>query len=425
MPSVVRTSSTTLRFSNSGKRARLSSFLLEYRRVCQCVLDHVWDNGICVGDRKFDLGKGLLYTPSFLPKSCMPDLDTPLSARAVKCASTQAMSMLGAAIKRRQKDLHWAGKLEGKESPAHLCRRLAQPLQKPSSANIKAELNSVCASIRWGASGLFDGWLVLSSLGKSYGKIELPLRRHRHMNRLSGKGVQMPSILISVKSVDIRFKIEAPDNNGTRVVGADSGLKTVLSLSDGQTTPTTDSHGHSLSSICHTVSRRKKGSRSFARAVAHRTNFVNWSVNQLDFSNVHEIRLEKITNINHRRRTSGYMRSWASTSIRDKVLRLAEDQNVSVLLQSSSYRSQRCSSCGSVRKANRKGKIYSCKRCGYVCDADVNAARNHEQALPRIPKTFLRTKRNLGEGFLWLPSGCYSLSGAELTVPPSPPKAVA
>ena len=76
------------------------------------------------------------------------------------------------------------------------------------------------------------------------------------------------------------------------------------------------------------------------------------------------------------------MQAWTNADIQRKVLMLAEDQNVSVKLQSSAYRSQRCSCCGMVRKANRKGKVYSCKGCGFVCDADLNAARNHEQDLP-------------------------------------------
>ena len=53
--------------------------------------------------------------------------------------------------------------------------------------------------------------------------------------------------------------------------------------------------------------------------------------------------------------------------------------------QDSTYRSQRCSCCGNVRKANRKGKIYECKHCGNVIDADYNASINHSIDLPEIP----------------------------------------
>ena len=40
------------------------------------------------------------------------------------------------------------------------------------------------------------------------------------------------------------------------------------------------------------------------------------------------------------------------------------------------YTSQTCHSCGHVDKGSRDGKRYHCSRCGYECDADLNAARN-------------------------------------------------
>jgi len=122
---------------------------------------------------------------------------------------------------------------------------------------------------------------------------------------------------------------------------------------------------------------------------------------------------------------SRHMQAWTNSDIQRKVERLMEERNVSVKLQSSTYKSQCCSSCGSVRKANRKGKVYTCKRCGFIGDADLNAACNHAQNLPPIPDAFFRTKKNLGHGFLWNSSGCFTLPEAEFAVPPSPEKAYA
>ena len=49
-----------------------------------------------------------------------------------------------------------------------------------------------------------------------------------------------------------------------------------------------------------------------------------------------------------------------------KVVRITEE-----------YTSQTCSSCGVVRKSNRKYRgLYVCKECGLVLNADVNASRN-------------------------------------------------
>ena len=48
---------------------------------------------------------------------------------------------------------------------------------------------------------------------------------------------------------------------GNKIIGIDQGLKTVATLSDGQTTPDTDCHGHSLQSVIKKLSRKKKVQR--------------------------------------------------------------------------------------------------------------------------------------------------------------------
>jgi len=58
-----------------------------------------------------------------------------------------------------------------------------------------------------------------------------------------------------------------------------------------------------------------------------------------------------------------------------KVVRITEE-----------YTSQACSSCGVVRKSNRKYRgLYACKDCGTVLNADVNASRNMIQK--GVPKS--------------------------------------
>jgi len=416
---IVRASRLYFGFANKGKRTTLLEFLAEYQSVVQTTIDHVWNTRITFNDKVLDVKNNELCVPHFIPASHYPEINTSLSARAVKCATTQAMAMVKAALKRRAKDLSWLSRLEGAPVPKTLVKRLESPLVKPSADHVKAELNSICATLTWGDETSFDGWLVLSSLGKAFGKINIPLNKNRHFNRLS-RGRQLASFLISADGVDVRFAIEPETHmEASRVVGGDTGLRTVLTLSDGQTTPECDRHGHSFQSICHGLARKKKGSKSFSKAQAHRKNFIHWSLNQLNLSSITEIRLEKVRNINYGRRASRYMQAWTNADIQRKVMALAEEQNVSVKLQSSIYRSQRCSVCGLVRKANRKGKIYSCKGCGFVCDADLNASRNHEQNLPPVPDAFYRTKRNLGAGFYWTSGGCSNSSGVELAVPPS------
>ena len=177
--------------------------------------------------------------------------------------------------------------------------------------------------------------------------------------------------------------------------------------------------GHDLHSIMQKMSRQRKGSKAFRRSQEHRRNYINWSINQLDLTDVKQINLEKIWNIGYRNSRSRFLSHFTNTLIRDKIEDFATLHGVHVEGQSSTYRSQRCSCCGVVRKANRKGKLYECIHCGNMMDADLNAAKNHEIQLPEIPYTLRKMNLNRGKGFLWKSDGFFDLSGRSIeSLPP-------
>ena len=111
-------------------------------------------------------------------------------------------------------------------------------------------------------------------------------------------------------------------------------------------------------------------------------------------------RKEKIWNIGYRHGRSRKLSSWTNTLIRDRLMDRCERLGVRVVHQSSAYRSQRCNACGLVRKSSRKGKEYGCPNCGSHMDADLNAAMNHETALPDIPWNLRKLNLNR-KGFFW------------------------
>jgi len=123
-----------------------------------------------------------------------------------------------------------------------------------------------------------------------------------------------------------------------------------------------------ISKIQDILSRKKKGSCGFRRAQEHRKNYINWSLNQLDFNNVKEIRLEKIVNIRKGKRNSRKLSHWTYTLIKRKLIGLSEDKGFIFVEQDNKFRSQRCSSCGFVHKSNRLAKTFKCKstNCGFT-----------------------------------------------------------
>ena len=130
------------------------------------------------------------------------------------------------------------------------------------------------------------------------------------------------------------------------------------------------------------------------------------------------MKLEKVFRIGFGQRQSRFLAHWATMAIKEKIVMKCEEAGVLLLFQNSPYRSRRCSSCGYVNEKNRKGKIFRCLNpgCGNTDDADINAAKNHEDELPDLWRHPWLSKLSRGEGFYWKPEGLFNSLGEELTV---------
>lgn len=426
----MKTSRHIIKFANSKKLDKLLVFLTEYRRCAGILVDYLWENGYKWTDSKnnnfyFLPKSGLLEAPLMITSDIITkaNLSTFLTGRSLKCLLTQIAGMLRGECEKQRKRLFMLkkAKAEGK-SKKHL-KLLIQKIKKnnpvkPNTNHINAELNSICCDYKESKSGEFNGFLKLRSITKSKIEISLPIKFSRHSIKLSKNCKLKKSFLIGECFIDFRWEAQKTQIKSGATVGADQGMKDVFVLSNGVVTKKYDLHGHSLESIMNKANRKKKGSKSFRRTKEHQKNFVNWSINQLNLSGIGEIRLEKIWNIGFKSKLPRKLSHWQNTVIRDKIKSKCEEEGIRFILQSCVYRSQRCSECGNVRKSNRKGKIYTCKRCHFFCDADLNAAKNHEVNLPDVPYELRKSRLNLGDGFLWAPSGFFNLNGGSLQSPP-------
>lgn len=418
MSKKIKTSKHTIHFANKQKKENLSSFVNEYRRTALLVIDHIWENGYewedKKGEHRFSIQDNLLHFPIMMKGEIISNLNikTFLTARALKCMLTQAAGIISAETEKQRKRLFMFDKQKENNKKAqckHLIKKIKQNIpQKPDIIKINPELNSICCDWQETKKGKFDGYLRLKSITKTKMEIKLPIKFHRQSHKLAKTRKQMNSYLISKTKVDFRWqKEEGKQKKQGKVIGCDQGMKDVLACSDKQVTPKSCLHGHSLQTIISKLSKKKRGSHAFKKAQDHRKNFINWSLNQLNLKGIRELRLERIWNIRYKNRTNRIMSHWTNTLIRDKVEDMCEEEGIRLIHQSSTYRSQRCSSCGVVRKANRKGKVYSCKHCSLEIDSDLNASLNHEINLPKIPYSLRKLKKNRGNGFYWLKTGFY------------------
>jgi len=77
-----------------------------------------------------------------------------------------------------------------------------------------------------------------------------------------------------------------------------------------------------------------------------------------------------------RRKQRYSLHSWSFYQQKMMIEYKAKKYGVSVHFVAPQYTSQRCSICGHIERANRKGNLFSCKKCGTVEDSGVNAGFN-------------------------------------------------
>lgn len=413
---------------NFNKQHTLALFLDHYKTAIQHYINFLWDNQYSYNNNNnniFNISKNLLQCPSFIDYKTI-SFNTKLSARALSSAAIQACAIIKAATEKRCRQLYILNELKKdcEKQPSEKLQRATNrlenkikqfPIIKPTlPEHIKAELSSKCAEFIE-CSTHFNGFLKLKCLG-DFPNILIPIQYTKVSNKWLKMGKRLGSFLISKDYVNLRYEMPIALKKEGEIIGADQGIKKVLVCSDKQTTKDYGNiHGHTLESIMSRLSRKKKGSKAFARTQELRKNFIHWSINRLNLAKVKQINLEEVVNIRYKSKSSRMMSHWTNTLIRDKLMRFGEEQNVFVKLQSSAFRSQRCSQCGYVHKSNRKGEFFYCLECDFSADTDWNASLNHEENLPDAPIWLRQSKKNR-EGFYWQPSGFYSCSGQELRV---------
>ena len=403
---MIRSSAHSLKFANKGKRQAIEEFLAEYRRLLQVIIDDVWQNGIPGLD--VDIAKNRLSIPSFLPNDHLKTFDSWFTARMKQCVGKQACAMLKAATKKRKKQLWMLRKLQREGEPhERLQSKIGrQLLRKPNASNAKAELDPRFIDFQVGSTE-FDVFVRVKTIGNGM-MLKIPVKETKPSRKWSKQGTRKQSIRLSTDYLWFIYDVPDVEKTPGRIVGLDQGMRTVATLSDGQETMPCP-HGHTLESIMDVLRRRKSGGKGFQRAQEHRKNYINWSLNQLVWSDIGEVRLERIKNLRHGRRNHNKMIHWTYTEIKRKVVSLSEAEGFVLKEVSSAFRSQRCNQCGWVQKANRKGKTFQCRNCSHEQDADRNAASNLELNLPEIPNWVCWSKKNRG-GFFWLSHGLFSVS---------------
>jgi transposase len=398
---MIRSSSHSIKFTNAKKLQEYRNFIEEYRTLVGKYVNILWtmkDN-----------------VPKYIDAKIIQSITTKVEfdARIRQCAATQASGMVRAVLAKRKKQLHKLKQLQREGKSTHYLQRKLDttPVTKPNTSNINVELTARLNNRKDGDH--FDEFVEITQIGNKR-KFRIPINHTQVSRKWERLGKQVGSIRLCWNCIVLFYEVENKKCCGSKIVGADQGQTTCLSLSDKQVTKK-NKDGHDLSTIQEILCRKKKGSKGFRRAQAHRKSYINWSLKQLNFENIKEVRLEKLCNLRKGKRSSRKLSHWTYTLIKDKLIMLSETKGFRVKEQDNKFRSQRCSSCGWVHKSNRKGKTFKCNHCGFTADSDLNAASNHEANLIEVPIVVCQQKLNRTTGFYWLNDEI--VVGQEHTVP--------
>jgi transposase len=416
--------------SNKEKVVKIENLLNECFVFINDCISYIWDEVFY--DKYnyivFDISSNKFETPKYIDYNKVKT-SAKISARMKSSISNQACGVIRACFEHKLKTINKINYYKSKNlSTTKLEKELQKiKISKPTlnKDTFAIEISSKNIDFKSINSKKFNEFLRLKSLGDNFSHIKIPIKYNkRDYKWINLKAKKLNSVLLSKSSVQIRYELEDASNKimynknlkDKNIIGIDTGYNAVITASKGNI-KTVNNHNQTFDSICKKLNRKKKGSKSYQRTQKHRTNFINWSVRQIDLKDINQINLEKINNIFYKKNTSMNLKRWVHAEIERKIIEHAEEYGVHVNLQSSAYYSQRCSNCGYVHSNNRKSKKFKCKKCKFEKDADLNAALNHEQELFDIPYFVKSSKLNRADGFFWKPDGIFDLDGRELRNP--------
>lgn len=392
---MIRSTKHTTKFTNEDKLKEYCNFIYEYRNMVRKYINIFWhlyaDNLPC-------------YLPCYLDAKLVQLIDTirDHDSRIRQCAATQACSMVKSVISKHNKRIFKLKELQKLNFDTKYLQNKIDTFipKKPNFRKINVELTGRLVNFQ--ESNHFDLFVEIEQIGDKR-SFRIPLNHTKVSRNWEKLGKQCGSIRLNENYITLYYEIPKVKSNGTRIIGADQGQTTCLTLSDNQVTKC-NLHGYDLSKIQDVLSRRIKGSVGFRKAQAHRKDYINWSINQLNLNNIKEFRLEKILNLRKGKKTSRKLSHWCYTLIKEKLISVSENKGFVFVEQDNKFRSQRCSACGFTHKLNRLKKVFRCKNimCNFVTDSDLNAAFNHEVDLVEVPLLVWSKRINRTTGFYWL-----------------------
>ena len=241
----------------------------------------------------------------------------------------------------------------------------------------------------------FNAWLHLRALGDK--NMDLPIRFHKHYNKLSAAGKRLNYYIITEKDVQFCFEIEKKEKRtGSKCIGIDTGINMLASVNNGH------QYGGDINDCIKRIKRCKKGSFGQKRAIrALKQRIDEVAIEVVQKENPDTIVVENLKKMGHKSKVNKKLnksvrRSIGSWNWRYWLIRLESqcDQNGVLFAKVEPYyTSVICPECGCNDRENRKSSVFCCTSCGHTANADVNAGRNILARFLRAPTVPVTKKK--------------------------------
>ena len=425
----IRSSKHKFDKANKGKLSFVNQILLDFRNMSQDLVDYLWTNPYNFDKYYFNISKNKLDIPIFLSSELYSkkyifkfnEKYDKYSSRFKNLVLNQVRGMLCSAVEKRKKQLFMLRELQKENKDTKSLQKVidTQPLVKPKTNKININLDSKYVDFKFDQKKFLTFIRIKSIFSTSY-KIDkkqrfinIPVENNSVYQKWNTLGKRKDSIRLSDNHINIIFDVPEPPKNTTgEIVSCDQGIDNMITFSDHQKIKKYQDK-FLLKDVLERLSRKKKGSKAFKRTQEFRTNLINWSINQLNFTNIKELRLEKLFQVRKGKSSSRLLSHWTYTEINNKLKKASEEKGFFLREMPNEFRSQRCSQCSLVRKANRKKEVFKCVGCGFTADSDENACSNLLLDLYPISDWVRLGKYNV-EGFYWKPEGLYDLESGAL-----------
>lgn len=196
---------------------------------------------------------------------------------------------------------------------------------------------------------------------------------------------------------------EKPLRPATDYLGVDLGVYTLAADSDG-----VRHSGKAVKSVRHRHRRlrrklQKKNTKSALRRLrllagkegrfaTHVNHVLSKKLVSVAERTGRGIALEDLRGIRGRirasRATRAQLHSWAFAQLRSFIAYKAALAGVPVAVVDPANTSRACAACGHCEKANRRGREFLCRSCGFTADPDTNAAENIRRAAVNRPNAW-------------------------------------